>query len=230
MDTILTLNFWFDMARGPFVWLSLLIGFLGSVVMTRRVLAVTSMNTPFRQRSGRTPQKKFRLFALLFDGLGTWIRNSVMGSYPGVITVSIVFHVLLFSIPLLLLAHNMLLEDAVGLSLWSMPEEAAESLTQVFLACLGFFLVRRIVSPRVRSITEISDYGVLVMTAAPFVTGLLALHQIGDYKLMLTLHMLSGELMLLMAPFTKVYHMVFFFVGRFILVNEHTLGKGSRTW
>ena len=42
--------------------------------------------------------------------------------------------------------------------------------------------------------------------------------------------MLTGELMLIAIPFTKIYHMVFFFIGRFVLIHQHTLGKGSRTW
>jgi hypothetical protein len=44
------------------------------------------------------------------------------------------------------------------------------------------------------------------------------------------LHMLFGELMLITIPFTKLIHMIFFFLNRFLIVNEHTLGKGSRVY
>ena len=229
-DTFLTLDFWFEMARGPFVWISLVIGFLGSVHMTLKVLAATNSRQPLRQQSRRIPKKPPWYSREWLTCLATQVRYSVLGTYPLVMAVSVTFHVLLFAVPLFLLAHNILLEDSLGFGLWSMTQEASDAFTWLFLACVLFFLVRRMVSPRVRAITTLSDYGVLVMTAAPFVTGLLALYQIGDYRLMLTLHMLSGELMLLLAPFTKVFHMVFFFLGRFVLVSEHTLGRGSRTW
>jgi nitrate reductase gamma subunit len=45
------------------------------------------------------------------------------------------------------------------------------------------------------------------------------------------LHMLAGEIMLMAIPFTKLVHMPFFFINRFLLVHENTFGAGgSRIW
>jgi hypothetical protein len=71
----------------------------------------------------------------------------------------------------------------------------------------------------------------LALASVPFLSGFLAYHQIFDYPTMIMIHMLSGELMLMAIPFTKLSHMIFFFFNRFYVVNEHTLGgRGKRVW
>jgi nitrate reductase gamma subunit len=46
----------------------------------------------------------------------------------------------------------------------------------------------------------------------------------------ITLHILAGELMLIVMPFTKLGHMVFFFFIRILIGNEYSFGKGKRVW
>jgi nitrate reductase gamma subunit len=82
----------------------------------------------------------------------------------------------------------------------------------------------------VRAITSFYDYLVLALATVPFLSGFLAFHQIFDYRTVMIVHMLSGELMLMAIPFTKLTHMIFFFLNRFLVVNEHTIGRGSRAW
>jgi nitrate reductase gamma subunit len=132
--------------------------------------------------------------------------------------------------PLFLLAHQMLIKRSMGVGLFSLPEPATHLMTMVFLLCAFYFFMRRVLLARVRMITSADDYLILVLTCLPFLTGILAYYQFYDYRTMVVLHMLSGELMLMTAPFTKVFHMVFFFIGRFVMINQHTLGRGSRVW
>ena len=103
-------------------------------------------------------------------------------------------------------------------------------MTIIVLACCLFFLVRRIAIPKVAAISGSNDYGVLFLTGMPYLTGFLAYHQLFDYKTMLTLHVFTGDLMLIALPFTKVGHMVFFFFARRTLGGEYGLGRGSRVW
>lgn len=227
---IFTLHFWFTMSRGPLFFIALFVGIIGTIVGTRRVLALTTLQPPAPARKRPSKPTGWKRITGIFTELVPNIRHSVLLTHPGVMTVSIIFHFLLFTLPVFLLAHNILIADFLGIGLWSLPEILADKLTLVFLACVLYFFLRRIVSRRVRSITSINDFGVLLMTAAPFITGALAFYQFGNYKLMITLHMLTGEIALAAAPFTKIFHMVYFFVGRFVLVSEHTLGRGSRTW
>jgi nitrate reductase gamma subunit len=158
------------------------------------------------------------------------LRHTVLSKSPVTILVSVVFHLCLFMAPLFLFAHQMLIKRSMGFGLFSFPDPATHLMTILFLLCACFFLIRRTLLARVRMITSIGDYLILVLTSLPFLTGILAYYQFYDYRTMMVLHMLSGELMLMTAPFTKVFHMVFFFMGRFVLINQHTLGRGSRVW
>ncbi len=73
------------------------------------------------------------------------------------------------------------------------------------------------------------DYVLLILTSAPFVTGFLAYHQIGPYKLTLILHILFAEILLIIIPFSKLGHIVLFFFSRTSFGFE--MGRrGARTW
>jgi nitrate reductase gamma subunit len=134
--------------------------------------------------------------------------------------VFFVFHACLFAVPLFLLAHNIMWDDAFGLSLWAMPDKLADWLTLVVIACLAFLFVRRLVRPEVRAISEAWDFILLLLVAAPFVTGWLAVNGYGDYKLNMVLHVLSGEVMLILVPFSKLGHIMLFFFTRAFLGSE----------
>jgi nitrate reductase gamma subunit len=100
----------------------------------------------------------------------------------------------------------------------------------VVFICVAFFIIRRLFLARVRAISTIYDYIVLLIAVAPFLTGYLAYHQWFDYHTVIILHILSGELMLITIPFTKLGHMLFFFLYRFLIGSEYSFTRGSRTW
>ena len=81
-----------------------------------------------------------------------------------------------------------------------------------------------------RSLSGLQDYALIVITMLPFAFGVLAYHQLGDYETVITLHILSGEALLVTAPFTKLGHMVLFFFARFKIQSEYSMGTGDRTW
>ena len=144
--------------------------------------------------------------------------------------VTSVFHVCLIAAPLFLLGHNILLNQSWGLSLFSLPESFSDVLTLVVLIGGAYFLGRRLFLARVRAISSIYDYIILLIAVAPFLTGFLAYHQWLDYRTVIFLHILSGELMLITIPFTKLGHMLFFFLYRFFIGSEYSFVRGSRTW
>ena len=147
-----------------------------------------------------------------------------------------VFHLCLLAAPLFLAAHNMMLKDSVGWSLWSWSDHLIDTLTVIVIACAAFLLVRRIVKPEVRILTSGWDYFLILLTAAPFVSGFLAYHQIGTYEVTLTLHILFSEVLLIIIPFSKLGHMMLFFLTRFNLGSEmggrrNVHGRdGARVW
>lgn len=211
--------------RGPLLWIALIVFVFGVIFQIWRFVKV-SRSLPRTQLPGLKPATR--------RSLGEWIqqlRLTILYSQPVMIVVTTIFHILLLLLPLFVLGHNVLLDIAWGYSLPSLPENVGDVLTMVVLAGALFFLCRRLFLARVRAITTLYDYVILAIAAGPFLTGFLAYHQIGDYDTMILLHMLFGEIMLMAIPFTKLVHMVYFFINRFILVHENTFGRGgSRVW
>src|SRR4030043_152500 len=140
------------------------------------------------------------------------------------------FPVFLISVPIFLLGHNIVLDQSWGFSLWSLPESITDILTVVVLICAAFFLARRLFLARVRAITTTYDYVILLIAAAPFLTGYFAYHQWFNYDTVMTLHILAGEVMLITIPFSKLGHMLFFFLYRFLIGSEYSFAKGARAW
>ena len=141
-----------------------------------------------------------------------------------------VFHILLLAVPLFLTAHNALLEEAFGWRLWTLNDRGADVLTWIFLAAGVFLLLRRLLRPEVRILTEAWDYALLLLTMLPFITGALAYRQWGPYELLMVLHVFSGELLLVLIPFSKLGHMILFFFTRAFIGFEMGARRGAPTW
>jgi len=222
----------YELARGPLVWISALIFVCGIAVRALQLFLLTRRKErilcPARPAGEAPPaaatgeEKKINMIVAF--------QNTLIGKNPVMAIVSCVFHGCLFAAPLLALGHSLLIYEAWGISLPSLPDRLIDLLTMILVACAFFFLMRRIVIPRVQAITTAYDYAVLFLTAAPFLTGLFAYHQWFDYKTVITLHMLAGEAMLIAIPFSKIGHMVFFFFVRMLMGGEYAFGRGNRTW
>jgi nitrate reductase gamma subunit len=230
----------YELVRGPLVWVSLIVFVTGTVFQIVRFYTLSrkaglSPHVPLvRIEKGKEKKKRFSPGRIVgvFKIVGVLKKagQTVIAVHPVTITVSTLFHICLVLVPLFLLGHNELLELTFGAALPSVPERTSDILTVIVLICCAFFLFRRIFLSRVRAITSFYDYLVLALATVPFLSGFLAFHQISDYRTMMIVHMLSGELMIMAIPFTKLTHMIFFFLNRFLVINEHTLGRGSRAW
>ena len=222
----------YRLARGPLVWLSLMAFVAGILVQARRLLALTvkesrpSLGLWTMPKTGDPKEER----AKSMGSVVARIRRSVFGMNPDIAVVSLVFHLLIFTVPLFLFSHNLLLEEALGFALFSFSEGVSDFLTVVCLLCMVYFLFRRLLVTRVRAITTAGDYLLLTLVAAPFLTGFLAYHQVFHYKTMIILHLLSSEFALAVIPFTRFVHMVFFFVVRYRVGSEYCIGYGERRW
>ena len=144
--------------------------------------------------------------------------------------LAVQFHIALLAVPLFLDAHNILWDEAWGVSLWSLPDALSDVMTVILLASIIFLAIRRIVRPEVRILTETWDYVLLSLTALPFATGFFAYHQFGPYELMMILHLLTAEILLILIPFTKLAHMILFFFTRAFIGFEMGGRRGARSW
>jgi nitrate reductase gamma subunit len=124
----------------------------------------------------------------------------------------------------------MLFEEAWGWSLPSLPAALADWASLAVIACVIFFLIRRLARPEVRILTSAWDYFLILLALAPFATGWLAFNQYGPYDVMLNLHIFLGEVLLVVLPFSKLAHMVLFFVSRATIGYEFGTRRGARIW
>jgi nitrate reductase gamma subunit len=147
---------------------------------------------------------------------------------PFTTIIFFVFHVGAVAVPLFLAAHNMILQEKMGFSFPTMGPLLADVLTWGVIIAAVFFLLRRIALPEVRNLTTAHDYLILALSAAPFVTGLVCRYTSGDaYAGWLIAHIITGELLLIAAPFTKLSHIALFFASRAQIGMDFGIKRGG---
>lgn len=194
----------YNFVRGPLAWVAFILFFGGIVYRLVSMFWLAKKKDPV----------VFEHFSLYY-GLRSilhWIvpfanRNS--RERPIFTIVTFAFHLCLLVVPIFLLAHVILWEESFGISWWTLPESVADFMTIIVILGCGYFLWRRLTQPEVKFVTFASDYVILAIVAAPFITGFLAYHQWLGYKFWLILHILAGEVMLVAIPFTRLAHMIY---------------------
>jgi len=211
--------------KGPMVWVAFSVFLSGSVY---RVISLLKL-----ARKDRVVYPylnvKYSLRSLVHWLVPFGSRN--MRLHPWVTVFAFAFHLGVIVTPILLYPHIALWHDAWGIRWWSLPEKIADFMTIVVLVCCAFFLLRRVFASEVRFVTFPSDYAIIAIVAAPFLTGFLAFHQVVDhYRLMVILHMAFGEVMLMAIPFTRLHHMFSFWLIRAHTGSEFGVFRHSRDY
>ena len=215
----------YDILTGPVLWITFII-FVGGLVV--RIV--------FLYRLSRKKDRVFYNHVSFSWGLKSilhWLvpwGSASMRNQPVFTFVVFVFHLSLLAVPIFLNAHNILWDEAFGLSLWSMPDVIADALTVIMLVSVAFLFIRRIVRLEVRILTSAWDYTLLFLTVAPFLSGFLAYHQLGPYESFLILHIIFGQILLIIIPFSKLGHMILFFFARAFIGFEMGERRGARSW
>jgi nitrate reductase gamma subunit len=150
--------------------------------------------------------------------------------HPWLTAVTFAFHICLVLTPIFLLAHIVLWDEAWNVRWWALPDWLAIVMTVIVIGGCLFFFIRRRVTPEVAYVTSASDYMILLLTAAPFVTGLIAYFQWFDVRLFTLLHVLAGEAMLVAIPFTRISHMLFAALTRAYMGSEFGGIRHARDW
>jgi ferredoxin len=118
-----------------------------------------------------------------------------------------IFHGCLFIVPIWLSGHIVLWSESRFEWDWmALPDEWADWMTLILLILAVYFLVRRLIFSNLRQGSSILDILLIIVTALPFLTGYFLTHGtlesvafVGEN--MVIFHMLSGQLMILMAVF-----------------------------
>jgi nitrate reductase gamma subunit len=149
---------------------------------------------------------------------------------PSFTVATFLFHIFLLAAPIFLSAHVILLEQAWGVSYWTLSDWAADSMTLIVLACCLFFAVRRWRNPTRRFVGSFQDWLVLILVVLPFLTGFLAYHQIGPYLPLIILHVLTGEALLMALPFTRFAHVLLALPMRGYIGSEFGGVRKAKDW
>ncbi len=126
-----------------------------------------------------------------------------------------VFHIGLFVALFLLAAHIEFFRSLTGLSWPNLPTPMVDAVVIAAIVALVVQLANRISSPVKRMLSGVGDYVAWAVTLLPLLTGYMAYHHLlFEYTLMLSLHILSVDLLLVVLPFTKLFHMFSLFISR----------------
>jgi len=127
------------------------------------------------------------------------------------------FHVGLIVTPLLLAEHVALWRKALGFGWPALSRALADGLTLTVIVSALLLLGIRVFHRPSRAICGFWDYALPLILMLPFLSGYLAMHPaflIFRIKTMLMIHVLSGELVFVLIPFTKLSHPALFPFGR----------------
>ena len=221
----------YDFLTGPALWLTFIIFFGGLLVRAAFYFGLSLERDKVFWDHFDAGWAWRSIYHWLLPWGGVSFRNQPLFGL-----VFFLFHLCLLGVPIFLGAHNIMWEEYFGWSLPTLPDRVADWGAVVLVACVVFLFVRRLVRPEVRIISSLWDYVLLLLTAAPFVTGYLAYHQYNDYMTWLVLHILCSEVLMIIVPFTKLGHLMLFFFTRAFIGSDmggrrDQYGRlGARTW
>jgi hypothetical protein len=205
MSLVRLLHEW---AVGPLAWAAFAACGLGLAWRLPRVLA--------RGRAVGTPmwaglRARWTLLSLLH-----WLlpANRSARAHPLVAAAGVALHLALLGLMLLAPGHAVLWEHGFGLAWPSLGRGPALALGLAGVAALAFFVLRRGLDPEVRFLSGPRHWLMLALAGAPLLSGVARALGLGPAEPLLVLHMLSGELLLALLPFTRLSHAAFFFLSR----------------
>ena len=215
----------YELSSGILVWVAFF-GFLAGLIGRLAHLAWTA-------RKKDPVVYQYFSFYYALRSIFRWIipfASTSMRANPLLTAVAFVFHICLIAAPVFATAHVILVMESWNVSWWHLSDQIVDTMTVLVIAGCLFFLVRRIVQKDVRYLSTPGDYVLLAVVAAPFITGFWSYHQFYGYETAGIVHMLSGELMLICLPFTRLFHMALWPFTRAYAGSEFGVVRRSRDW
>jgi len=214
----------YNLVRGPLVWIAFFVFVGGSIYRARGLILLAKKEKVIFPFISLRATLRSLLHWLIPFGSRRWRMK------PVVTIMTFLFHIGLVFTPIFLLSHNILWHESWGITWWTLPESTADIMTLIVIFTSIFFFLRRFFAPEVKFVTFTSDYIILAISFLPFLTGFLAYHQmLLPHKTMVILHILFGEVMLIAIPFTRLFHMVYFFLTRSFMGSQFALWH-TRDW
>jgi len=215
----------YNFVSGPLVWVSFIVFIGGSLyrLISMALLAKKKDPIVYAYLSPYYALRSILHWILPFASVN-WRKR------PFLTIVTFAFHICLILVPIFLFAHVALWDQALDLRWWFLSDPTADLMTLVVIGGCIFFCVRRIVSREVKFLTGPSDFVLLAVVAAPFITGFWTYHQWIGFRVMGIAHILAGEVMLAAIPFTRFSHMLFFPFTRGYMGSEFGAIRHAKDW
>ncbi len=215
----------YEFVRGPMVWIAFLVFFAGSGYRIYKIAA------GLKKEAVVLPYMSFKYGLRSIVHWATPFGTVNWRRHPLMTTVTFLFHFCLFVTPIFLVAHNVLLFRSWHVRLWTLPEGLADGMTVIVMLCCVFFLFRRLIAREVRFVTYPSDFLILALVFLPFFSGFAAYHQLFlPYKGLIVIHIITGEIMLMAIPFTRLAHMLFSVFTRAYTGSEFGMVRHAKDW
>ncbi|RLB97342.1 MAG: nitrate reductase [Deltaproteobacteria bacterium] len=215
----------YNFVSGPLVWLAFIVFIGGSIYRIWNLISLVNKKEKYIYTF---MSLKYSLRSIMH-----WITPFATVNWrkrPVMTIITFVFHAGLVIMPFFVSAHVIMFHNAWGFSWGSLPESFTDAVTLLVIIACVIFLLRRLVLREVKFLTDASDYGILLMAAAPFITGFMAYHNIWNYHFWIILHILSGEIMLVAIPFTRLSHMLYAVFTRSYIGSEFGKVRHARDW
>jgi ferredoxin len=190
----------FAIVEGPLLWVVSFVFLAGLIIRLSFFLHSVIRHSSRTEAKGQTS---------IFSALGRLFLplHKALIKKPFYTTLRYIFHGCLFIVPIWLSGHIVLWSESRFEWDWmALPETWADGMTLILLALAAYFLAKRIILKDLRQRSSSQDILLILMTALPFLTGYFLMHGtlesiafLGDN--MVIIHMISGELMILMALF-----------------------------
>ena len=201
---------WLEWARGPVFRMCFLIMVLGLA----RVVFLSTLNVVSIIRASRKNRRQVPWGEIIGATL-KWIIPFKKGVEQRAIfsITSMLFHVCIIVAPIFLGAHILLWERGLGIGWPAIGNLAADYLTLVAIVAGVVIFVQRVGARASRAISRAQDYLLPLLIVIPFASGYLAMHpwiNPFDYTSTMFVHVMSGNLIFLLIPCTKISHVVLF--------------------
>lgn len=204
--------------RGPGLNIALGVFILGTIW---RLIEIYSLGrkhdlAPPRARAGASGWHTILRRSLPGPSLAQRSAISFIGGY--------VFHIGLAIVVFFFAPHIKLIESLIGLSWPGLPSSVIDGVSVITMAAMLFMLFDRISRPVKRFLSTFEDYFTWTLTFLPVLSGYMAVkHLLLPYTTMLAFHILSVELLLIILPFSKLFHAFTTFGSRWY--NGDTNGR-----
>ena len=215
---------WLDWARGPAFRFSIVLMILG---LLRLIILniVNIVNIMSRSRGRNIPWK-----TVLGDTANWLFPYKKMRPHAFFAITSFLFHISVIVTPIFLAAHVALWQRGTGIGWAAIPPAASDYLTLIAIAS-GVILFAKRASARVtRALSRPQDYVLPLLILVPFVSGYLAMHpgiDPFDYSATMFVHVMSGNVLLVLIPFSKLSHVVLFPTTQLMSEMAWHLAPGS---